>query len=241
MFKQIAAVVLTLLVILLGQPAQADPATLWYNGDGDGINSYVNQNNAQFNQVLYNDFNVTGGIWHINTVWSNNIFLNGLPQQPTTASWEIRSGFDPNNSAAGALIASGDSIATLTPTGNAAVSTSLGFDEYQVLVAGLNITLNPGVYWLAVYPDDTNLSQAGNDTTSGLNAVGTPPGNNLNGFYSTDSGANFLPSALDTSAGIGGFVDAAVPEPASLATWGGIGIVGLVAGWRRKRSRPATA
>jgi|GEM_PF-6108013 len=36
-------------------------------------------------------------------------------------------------------------------------------------------------------------------------------------------------------------VPATVPEPASLAIWGGISIAGLVVGWRRKRSRPAAS
>jgi len=35
-------------------------------------------------------------------------------------------------------------------------------------------------------------------------------------------------------------VQAAVPEPASLAIWGGIGLTALVAGWRRKRMQSVT-
>src|SRR5436190_21937860 len=39
--------------------ARAD-TVLWYNGDTNGVSSYVNQDNGQFSQVLYNDFDVTG-------------------------------------------------------------------------------------------------------------------------------------------------------------------------------------
>jgi hypothetical protein len=205
--------------------ARAD-MILWYNGDADGINSYINQDNAQFHEVLYNDFNVTGN-WVIDRVWSNNVFVNGPPAS-TTASWEIRT-----NMPTGTLVASGDGLATLTPTG----FTVVGLTEYQVQVSGLSVSLSPGTYWLAVFPDDTNGGLAGNDTTSGANAVGTPAGNNGNLFDSTENppGPPFGgPFAIDTSAGVAGSEGVVVPEPASMSLLG-IGIACLAGyGWRRR-------
>ena len=56
----------------------------------------------------------------------------------------------------------------------------------MVQVSGLSVFLSPGTYWLAVWPDDTNGGFAGNDTTIGANAVGTPSGNNGNLYYTNE-------------------------------------------------------
>lgn len=212
------ATIVLLFTLALAFCASASAGTLWYNGDADGGNFYINQNNSQFQQILYNDF-VVPVTWHVNDVWSDNIFTSGPPAF-TTASWEIRS-----NMPTGTLVASGDAAATLTPTGF--------FGSYQVLVSGLNVTLAPGTYWLAVYPDDTNGGLAGNGTTSGANAVGTPPGNNGNLYGSLDGGATFGgPYGIDTSAGIGGTT---TPEPGTLLMLGS-GALGLAGVIRRKLS-----
>jgi hypothetical protein len=183
-------------------PVRAD-TVLWYNGDADGANSYTNQDNGQAQQVIYSQFNTLGG-WLVTRVWSNDIFSNGPPAS-TTASWEIRA-----NMPTGALIASGDSPATLTPTG----FTVNGLPEYTVQVSGLNVALTPGTYWLAVYPDNTNGGIASNDTTSGANAIGTPPGNGdtylwKGSGHPTPPGPSFSDANFNTSAGVGGLQ---VPE-----------------------------
>jgi hypothetical protein len=217
----------------IGSHSPALPSnTLWYNGDADGVASFVNQNNAQGSQIIYNDFNVTGANgWTIQSVWSNNIFIAGPPAS-TTATWEIRANFP-----TGTLIASGNGAASLTPTG----FTPFGFTEFMVQVSGLNVSLASGTYFLAVYPDNTNGNQAGNDSTSGANAVGSPPGNNGNLWATQDNHNSFIgPFALDSSAGVAGQVNTRAPEldPSSAA-----GVLALLTGGvlvlRGRRSQPA--
>jgi hypothetical protein len=199
--------------------------TLWYNGNPDGVDSFINQNNAQFSQVLYNQFNVTDPSWLIQSVWSNNIFIAGPPAS-TNATWEIWSG-----APGGTLIASGDDPATLTQTGFTLTFASVQYPEYMVQVSGLNVQLNQGTYWLAVYPDNTNGDVAGNDTTSGDGAVGTPAGNGTSYFT---AGGGYSVSPNNTSAGVAGTALPAVPEPSTMAI-AGLGALGLMAyGWRRR-------
>src|SRR5262249_45561472 len=135
---------------------------------------------------IYDDFNVPAPGWHIDTVWSDDL----MSTTATTAHWEIRSGVSSGNG--GLLIASGDNAATQTPTGR----TGFGYTEYMVEVTGLSIDLAPGTYWLSVTPVDSGRGRSFDSTTSGTNAVGTPPGNNDNSFFdSTFFGANFAPAS----------------------------------------------
>ena len=85
-------------------------------------------------------------------------------------------------------------------------------------------------------------------TTSGANAVGTPPGNDGNSFFSSIFfGQSFVPTTdpsiegpgtWDYSMGVvGTAIQTAVPEPSSLV----LGLVGLVTSagcvWARRRIR----
>jgi hypothetical protein len=109
-----------------------------------------------------------------------------------------------------------------------------GLDEYTITVSGLNILLAPGTYWLQVTPIDSGSGRSFLSTTSGLNAVGTPPGNNGNSFFdSSVFGAAFSPASDfvgsdndNFSLGVVGVVSA-VPEPSSLAM---VGVGALLGG-----------
>ena len=56
-------------------------------------------------------------------------------------------------------------------------------DEYTIQVTGLNVNLGPGTYWLNVCPIDSGTGRSFNSTTVGANAIGQPPGNDVNSFF----------------------------------------------------------
>jgi hypothetical protein len=196
--------------------------------------------------LVYDNFIVpTGFTFTITGVFSNN--LMGDPTAAATAQWEIRSGVSAGNG--GSLLASGDGIDTVSATGR-----SLNFGgfnnvpEFMNLVQGLSVTLGAGTYWLAVAPDVSGQNSF-ITTTSGLDAVGMPPGNDGNSFLSsTFFGFNFTPvsdpsvegpGTWDFSMGvIGTSASTVVPEPSSLI----LGLAGLVTSagcyWTRRRARP---
>ena len=237
-FSQWAVV---LIVIVAAGPARAD-TILWYNGDlaanGGGTVNEQTTNGGSFN--IYDDFNVAGAAgWNIDRVWSNNSMqFTGVTQ----AAWSIRSGMSVGNG--GTVIASGTSSATQTPTGLS--NPSLGFLDYTIQVTGLNVTLAPGVYWLSVSPlvgADPTVTSGGifrsyNSRTDGTNAVGTPPGNDMNSFFNSSFlGYNYAPAfGNDFSMGVAGTQVAAVPEPASITAFG-IGAACLVGYFLRRRKR----
>lgn len=210
----------------------------WYNGDpvdqfniglingiDDGPYSVAN---------VYEDFTVPAGGWTVGGVFGYDE-LNFTPG--TLAEWEIRSGLSSGNG--GTLVASGTDTATYTSTGEG----GSGYVIYRIEVDGLDVSLTPGTYWLTVAPVDCGSSCiSATSYTTGTNAVGNPPGNDLDNFQNIPglAGHDFL---LDpTSAGLardwslGVLIDTALPtpEPATLAT---IGIaLALLAARNRKRS-----
>jgi PEP-CTERM motif len=227
------------LTLLLGAAGQASAAILWYNGDFNGNNGLTNERNTDVSQsYTYDNFVIGAGGATITSVFSNNL-MNFVT---TTADWEIRSGVSNGNG--GTLIASGvGSLASQTPTGN----TGFGFTEFTIQVDGLNVALAPGTYWLAVAPVDSGSGRSFVSTTSGANAVGSPPGNDDNSFLdSAFFGASFQPASdfvgapADFSMGVlGNSGVAAVPEPATL-TLLGVTLAGM-AGYRLRRRKLAAA
>ena len=194
-------------VLLCGLPLCG--ATIgWYNGDLDGINGLANERNTTVSQSnVYDDFVVPVGGWTVVGVFSNDLIdFTGVTQ----AYWEIRSGVSAGNG--GSLIGSGLSTATQTPTGRSA----FGYTEYTIEVDGLNVFLAPGTYWLTVSPIGFGGGRSFLATTSGANAVGTPPGNNGNGFFdSTYFGVSFGDAAdqVGSSDFSQGVLTGSVPEP----------------------------
>jgi Dockerin type I domain len=194
----------------VGTALPPPPDTLWYNGDFNGVNGLANERDTIVTQAaVYDDFNVPGGqMWNVTGVFSRNLENTVV----TAADWEIRTGVSEGN--AGTLVASG----TTNSPGVTEVSCGFGFCEYRVDIAGLNVTLVPGHYWLNVTPVGNGTGRSFNSTTSGANCVGTPCGNNQNAFFnSTYFGTYFTSTAnegqpTDFSNGVIGI---ALPEPRS--------------------------
>ena len=202
-------------------PRHISGNVLWYNGDFDGVNGLANELNTslgdgQFASV-YDDFNVTGGGWTLTSVFSDNLADTNI----TGATWEIRQGISEGNG--GTLIASGTTVTpVVTPTGRS----GFGFTEFMVEVTGLNVSLPPGTYWLNVTVVGDLSGRSFDSTTSGVNCVGTPCGNNQNAFFNSNFfGANFTSTAnegqpTDFSMGITTGGGGGTPTPTPTGTPG---------------------
>ena len=104
--------------------------------------------------------------WHVTAVFSNNVAGNPLSVAPfSQAEWSIRTGVGPGNF--GQVLHSGVSSVNITPTGR------FGGVEYTVLVSGLSIDLDPGVYFLSVSPITAAIPNYYVGLSNGTNSVGT--------------------------------------------------------------------
>ena len=178
-----------------GGKCKQTPATQWYNGDFDDVSGSRNELSSGVTALVYDNFIVpaSDGHWIVTTVFSNNLSDATI----TGADWSIRSGVSSGNG--GTIVASGSKApVTVTPTGRS----GFGLVEYTVAVSGFNIALPPGTYWLSVTPISAN-PQSYDSTTSGANAIGQPPGNDLNSFFDSPTfGANFNAQSNDYSMGV---------------------------------------
>lgn len=226
---------------LLSTPVrgQAPPGALWYNGDFNTRNGLANEDNTlqgvgQYARV-YDNFLVTDPAgWMVGGVFSNNLLNTNV----TGATWEIRSGTTLLNTG-GVLVAGGT---TATPVVTATGRSAFGFTEFRIEVTGLNLLLpalaSGQFYWLNVTPIGDGTGRSFNSQTDGANALGSPPGNDLNAFFDSNIfGANFASTAdfdqpADFSMGVIGIV---VPEP---GTWAllSCGVGALLVAARRRRA-----
>jgi hypothetical protein len=198
--------------------AQAPPGSLWYNGDFNGVGYHANgTGTSDPPSQVFDDFIIPGGQkWHLTALFSDNL----LSTVVTGAHWEIRTGCGRGNGCT--LVASGSAAPMVTPTGRS----GFGFTEFMVEVAGINVTLTPGTYWLNVEPIGNGTGHSLNTTTSGANCVGIPCGNDGNSFFNP---GGF--SSDDFSMGV---IGQTVPEPATWALLGGgLSALLIAARWRR--------
>jgi hypothetical protein len=182
------------LVLLAGSTAPLGAATtvLWYNGDLDGLTcgGLNGINTSTSDSRVYDDFIVPASeTWNVTAVFSNNL----MNFYPALAHWEIRQGVSAG--VGGTIVASGDDLATVTPTGRICSS---GYSEFRVEVTGLDVELGPGRYWLVVAPIGAGFGLSFVSSTSGVNAIGMPPGNNGNAFFD----GSFIFASADQLSGI---------------------------------------
>lgn len=216
---QVSVVATGAAFVVLGTVSTAAPAmalTLWSNGDFNGVNGLGNEFNTLVSTAsVYDDFIVpTGESWVIDTIFSNNLMsFTGVSQ----ANWEIREGITAGNG--GALVSGGNASATQAATGRS----GFNLNEFRIQVSGLEVTLTPGRYWLSVAPIGSGSGRSYVTTTSGANAVGTPPGNNGNSFFNSSYfGENFTSRQADYSMGVAG---TSTPVPFEFSP--GLGILAL--------------
>jgi hypothetical protein len=233
----------------MGSSAARATTTLWYNGDFDLNDAATNENNVPINiggtyelntSLVFNNFVVPAGqTWSISSVFSNNQ-ISYPYAAPTTADWQIRSGVSAGNG--GTLVASGDTSATVTQT-HPADSVNYIEPEFKVAAVVAGVTLTSGTYWVAVAPNSAGYygDQSYMETTSGANAIGTPPGNDGNSFLFNDlsgpGSLNYVASSLDYSEGV---IGAVVPEPAGMLPIMGLAGMSLLT-FRRRRVPKALA
>jgi hypothetical protein len=223
MMKPASLALLAVLLFAAGRlaNAQCPSGCLFYGGDFDinnpNANALANENDAivggnPYGAATFQNFLISGSSWNVTNMFTDN--LSGL--NPSTGYWEIRTGMSEGNG--GTLIASGTNPLSHTLTGRI----DFGYAEYRDEVNGLNLTLAPGTYWMAVVPQDPkDDNRSFNTNTFGLNAVGMQM-SDRQFFNSAFFGAAFI-NADNT--GIfptfsNGVIGTEVPEPSSLMMLG---------------------
>jgi hypothetical protein len=217
-------------VMIVAGSAQA-AVVLWYNGDADGKSTIANQVVAlsQPGSLPFDDFNVTGQIFFLQSLASNNT-IDDLSKMTGKARWEIRTGV--TASSAGSIVDRGVGPASFTPTGR----TVGGVTEYTVAVSGLALNITPNPYWLSVAPESSDTKvHSFLTSTSGANAIGSPPGNNGNAFSINVSANTVAAISGDYSMNINGLLPTVIPEPSSMALAGLASALFGGAMWRRRR------
>jgi hypothetical protein len=195
-------------------PPYCNPC-LFYGGDlGSGENGVANTDTilVPFTEILV-PFDVPAGqVWKVGALFTNNLpTQTGNVFDPKKAMWSLRQEVQPGD--CGTLLASSDSAAKITPTGN----TIFGYTEYNVLVKIPPIELSSGSYWLSVVPEclDQNNSlcsevyylESGFQGT-GIGSYGPPEPSNESFSSSSLTGTDCgFVSGLEFSAGILGASD----------------------------------
>jgi hypothetical protein len=225
----------------------------WYNGDSDNVTQLINESGGSSGTgFVYDDFIVGADGVNITSVFSNDLVLaipgsgsdTNAPGVVTQADWQILSGVSAGNG--GIVVASGSgTTATQTATG----LNSGGYAVYDIQATGLNVTLGPGTYWLAVAPDLNSSYNSYVVTTYGFNGVGTPQAQDGNSFWNDPGfGDDFVAAVsatgvdskdgtnnVDFSMGVDG-VAGTIPEPGTAALGAGAMLLLLAAAARRFRN-----
>jgi hypothetical protein len=225
-------------ILVCAFPCLTGAATLYYGGNPKFPGGYADQNNLLtpnlFTYRMYDDFQVTGTNWDINSIFEN---LGGnVPTGASIASatYEIRTGVSSNN--LGTLVASG----TLPGTFVFQSTSFNGFNTFGLQVdLSSPLELSAGTYWLSLTPN-TNYSSGQlylRDSLLG-SGIGSPGPDNLAYAYSPGSVPSG-PSAISFDASIGILGTAVVPEPAITINLGMLAACAILSPRTRHSKRPA--
>src|SRR5712692_1943764 len=147
-------------------PSEETQATLFYEGNFNGVNGLASERNTQVSDArTYDDFCIpSGATWHVTGIFGE--FLANAVW--TMAHWEIRSGV--------AVGTGGTLVVDCPGSGADRVATGrsgFGFIEYRG-TATADFTLGPGpvCYHMTVAPIGDGNGRAFVSTTSGVNGVG---------------------------------------------------------------------
>lgn len=213
-----------LLCIFASSPV-AFGSVLFYGGDGDGGSAFLHGFVANDSDRIWDDFDIGPSGARIEAVFGDHLY-NPNWTLPFEARIDIRRGCAPGNP--GEILLSDQLACTVTPTGR----THSNDVEYRVRVAGLNLVLPQGRYWLNVWP---GTFQGALSDTTGLNSVGSPI-MNRNSFHQSLfwTGNQFQPVtgiSADFSYGVEG---TPVPEPSSILVF--VGMIPLLSLRQRRRA-----
>ena len=123
--------------------------------------------------------------------------------------------------------------------------------ETKIAAAVTGVTLTAGTYWLAVAPTSAGYygDQSYVETTSGANAIGSPPDSGQTFVYSNypGSGLNYVAGnsilsgegTIDYSMGLVGTATLAVPEPSSISLVVFLGGIAGLSALNRRRLKSA--
>lgn len=198
-------------------------SVLFYGGDGwlqgtSNLHGFV----ANDSDRIWDDFDIGPGGARIEAVFGNHVY-GPSTTLPFAARVDIRKGCAPGDP--GEVLYSSQLGCSVTPTGQ-----SLGnVVEYRVRVAGLNILLPEGRYWLNVWPGTYG---GGLSATNGANAIGSPVMNHSafhQSFFWTQN--QFLPMTGIYDNFSYGVEGTPVPEPAGILLF-----AGLIPLFRRRRA-----
>jgi hypothetical protein len=210
-------------------PARAD--VLFYAGDFDPSfwysDSLSNENDAYvygnpYGSAVYQNFIIPSGeTWNVSSLFSNDI----MSVNPTSIYWEIRTGLSEGNG--GTLLASG--------AGSDSYHLKNQYQEYTNTVSALNLTLQPGMYWLTVVPEAPGQQgRSYNTNTFGRNAIGMQESDEQ--YFNSP----FFDFSFTNADNIGmfprfsdGVIGNIVPEPSSLVMLV-TGALAVVAGLKRR-------
>jgi len=200
----------------LSLSAQAD--VVFTNGPAVADSSRCAEDSGRCNGswVVFDDFTLSGAT-SINSIKWTTILYGGVSDYLGSRAWIYSA--DP-------VFGGGTLLNTIDLQLNALTANGIRSDAYDIVIAGLDIELGAGTYWLGMQQDTINnygtvacaSCQSGNGTQWSNDGTGYRLQQNIDFAFSIEGGP---------------VVPSDVPEPAPLALFG-LAALGLAASRRRK-------